>query len=235
LLGEEEESTALDMVSDYDLFSIQMAGVGEGETVFLIGVRSEILAPYIARVWNASVISVVTSNKLLNEVKRRINEGGLKRRVCILKAEPVSLPLREESLGVTISMGGMEQFSAQTVLQSLREIRRVLRKQGRLVLVEDWAYDPKNEIEYMALELRNKVAEEEGKNEPLLNYRDYLQLLKKAGFGVKEIRFLSRRLSREMLLRLQEARPRELLEIVQSQGSIILQTRMTLISSIVKR
>ncbi len=160
------------MVSDIDVASIVMGKVSEGSMVLNLGIRQEVLASYIIRVWNGFVISVDTSGKILESVKKKIDEIGSQRRAFLLQASVDHLPLREECVDAIISMFTTHDSLREEVLQLFQEFKRVLLKTGRFVLVEDWAFEPKSKVEHALLDLREMLAEKEGVEEYPFCYKN---------------------------------------------------------------
>lgn len=223
------------MVSDIDVASIVMGKVNEGSIVLNLGIRQEVLASYIVRVWNGFAISIDTSGMILESVKRKIDETGSQRRVFLLQASVNHLPLREECVDVIIAMFTTNDSLRERVLQLFQEFKRVLIKTGRFVLVEDWAFEPKSKVEHALLNLREMLAKKEGVGEYPFCYKEYCQLLNKSGFEIEEIRFLPRGISLKRFNVLREAKAIELLQNLGRMDSEQLQINLTLISSRVKR
>ncbi len=230
-----ERRVQWEMASDYDVISVQMGKIREGGVVLNIGVGIGVFASYVTRVWNTFTIGVDISKKALEATKRRVEETGVKRRVFLLLASTSHLPLRGEDVDTGVSMFTMRGLTQEGVLEVFQEIRRVLKKNGKYVLVEDWAFHPKRQEEYALLELRRMLAKREETGEYCLNYREYTKILKHAGFEIEEIRFLPNRVFLETFDILQGERAEDLLQIVGKVGLSQLQTPLTLIGSKVKR
>jgi len=222
------------MASDYDVISVQMGKIREGNIVLNIGVGLGVFASYVSRVWNAFVIGVDASVGFLESAKKRTGESGAWRRVLLLHSSADHLPLRGVCIDAAVSILSIQDLPPDVTLQVFREIRRVLTRRGRFVLVEDWAFDPKSRVEYALLELRRILDRRMGERKYRLNYKEYVEILRRAGFEIEEIRFLPRRIYPERL-EAPDDRAGELLRVVREQGSSPLHVNLTLISSRVKR
>jgi len=224
-----------EITSNHDVISVQMGRIREGSVVLNVGVGAGVFTSYVARVWNAFIIGVDTSKKFLESAKKRTEEAGVQRRVFLLLASADHLPLRGERIDTTVTMLSLYGLAQEKILEVFREIGRVLAKKGIYVLVEDWAFDPKSKVEFALLELRKILDKKRGIGEYCLNYREYAEILRQAGFEIGEIRFLPREVSMEIISVLREEGMEELLQIVDEEDSNPLQTTLTLISSKVKR
>jgi len=229
----------LNGVSDHDVIAVQMMKVREGSIILSIGVGIGVFTSYVARVWNANAIGIDNSERLLEAAKRRTDESGVQRRVLLLHADSDRIPLRDGCVDAAISILTMHSLPPERVLQVFRELRRVLANEGRFVLVEDWASDPKSELEHALLELIKMPVRSEGKSEYRLNYRDYVEILRRGGFEIEEIRFLPRKVFLHKLLdrfkSLEQGRATELLRTVSGWDSNSIQVDLTLISSRARR
>ena len=234
-----EGQIGLNVASDYDVISVKMLAVREGNIILNIGVGLGVFSSYAARVWNAYTIGIDTSERFLEVAKRRMSEAGVQRRVLLLHADGNRIPLRDGCVDAAISILTMHNLPLEKMLQVFRELRRVLVNGGRFVLVEDWASDPKSEVQHALLELMKVLARSGKLCEYRLNYRDYVEILRKAGFEIEEIQFLPRKVFPHKLLdrakSLEHDRATELLRTVSDQGSNSIQVDLTLISSRAKR
>lgn len=222
------------MVSEIDVTSIVMGKVREGDIVLNLGLRQEILASYIIRVWNGFVISIDTSRRTLESVRKKIDETGSQRRVFLLQAFVDRLPLRGECVDIVIAMFATQGLLREEALQLLQELKRVLIKTGRFVLVE-WVFEPKSNDKRTNPELREMLAEKKKIEEHSLDYKEYCQILNMAGFEIEEIRFLPRRISVKGSDLFREEEKIELPQKLDKKDSGQLHISLALISSRVKR
>jgi len=234
-----EVQMGLNMTSDHDVISVQMMRVREGSIVLSIGVGQGVFTSYVARVWNAYAICIDTSERFLEAAKRRTSEAGVQRRVLLTHASGDRIPLRDGCIDAAISILTMHSLPPERIAQVFQELRRVLVKRGRFILVEDWASDPKCEVEHTLLELMRMPVRSGERSEYRLNYRDYVEILRRSGFEIEEIRFLPRRIFPHRLLdrfkSLKQGKAVELLQTVRDWGSNPIQVDSTLISSRAKR
>jgi SAM-dependent methyltransferase len=222
------------MISEIDVTSVVMGKISEGNIVLNLGLRQEVLASYVIRVWNGFTINVDTSIRILESVKKKIDETGSRRRAFLVQASVDHLPLRGECVDVVISMLTTQGLLREEVLPLFQEFKRVLIKTGRFVLVE-WVFELKSDVEYTLLELREIIGEKDEVGEYPFDYKEYCQILNRAGFEIEEIRFLPRRISLKRFDALREEKAIELLQNLDRMDSGQLQVNLALISSRVKR
>ncbi len=224
-----------DMVSDYDIVSIRMGNVREGNMVLAAGVGTRNLAPYLTRVWNVFSISVDASERVLETVNRRTHEKGDPRRAFLLRASTNCLPIREKQFNAVISISAINDLSADEILRVFQEFARVLTEEGRFVLVEDWAFDPKSQAQQTLLELRSLFMKRMGRRQRQLNHREYADILQKAGFEIEQKQFLPKEISLREFDILKGEKAKELLQTVDECDPSQLHTMLTVIGSRVKR
>jgi SAM-dependent methyltransferase len=223
-----------DMVSEIDVTSVVMGKIREGNIVLNLGLRQKVLTSYVIRVWNGFAISVNASRRILESVRKKIDETGSQRRAFLLQASVDHLPLRGECIDAVISIFTTQSLLREEALQLLQEFKRVLIKTGRFVLVE-WVFEPKSNDNHANLELREILTEKKGLREHSLDYKEYCQILNMTGFEIEEIRFLPRRIYLKGSDAVGEEETIELLQKLDKMDSGQLQINLVLISSRVKR
>jgi ubiquinone/menaquinone biosynthesis C-methylase UbiE len=79
---------------------------------------------------NATIIAVDCSMGMLRKARNRFQQHNLSN-IHLLRADIVSLPVRDSVVDIVLSMNGLHAFADKQ--RSIAEMRRVIRKQGKLV------------------------------------------------------------------------------------------------------
>ena len=82
----------------------------------------------------ASVIGIDLSEKMLEEARKKVAEAGIADRVVLMPGDCLSLPFDDATMDVVTVAFGVRNF--ENLERGLAEMRRVLRPDGRLIMLE---------------------------------------------------------------------------------------------------
>lgn len=189
--GYSQHRTRKDWMQAIDKVVLELLRVGPNTLVLDVGAGPGTFAAYLAKTKTSKVVALDLSKHFLNISKNRIKGAGVSNRVFLVMASADSLPFRDLSFDATTSMVTIHHLPPPRIQEAFREIHRVLKSEGKFVLVESWAYKPRNEFQRILLELRRMVMQTET-NEYHLNYEKYVRMLEDAGLTVLDVGFRPR-------------------------------------------
>jgi len=116
--------------------AVRGARVAEGDRVLdLAGGTGDLAIRLAAKVGTTGQVTLADINaSMLREAERRLAARGLGDVVSLVEADAESLPFEDESFDAVVIGFGLRNVTRQEV--ALREMRRVLRPGGRLVVLE---------------------------------------------------------------------------------------------------
>ncbi len=208
--GYSERRTKKSWMKEIDETVLNLLEVGPDSLVLDVGVGPGIFATHLAKMKLSEVVGLDISKKFLNIAKNKIKTTSFSNRVLLVVASADSLPLRKSIFDAATSMVTIHHLPPSRVQESFREIQRVLKEEGKFVLVESWAYEPRNEFQRIVLELR-RMLEKTETEEYHLEYWSYIKMIEKAGLKILGTHFQPRPPYLSRFERLTDEKARKLL------------------------
>lgn len=140
-----------------DVKGQRVAEIGVG-----IGVMVEVLANRVGP--DGVVYGIDIQPEALQKTRRRLRENGLEGRVQLFEGKAQKLPWDDASLDRVIMVAVLGEVPPAERIQALREIRRVLKPDGRFILTEFWP-DP----HYLSIPLTHRLLSQAGLNPGRIN------------------------------------------------------------------
>jgi len=159
-----------------------------------IGAGPGFSAVYIAREKGSTIVGLDFSKQSLNIAKDNVKRANVSDRVFFVLGSADFLPLQSSIFDAAMCIHTIHHLPPLGIKESFRETHRVLRNGGRFVLSENWAYEPRNEFQRIALELRRMLDSMEVK-EWHFKYSGFVAMLEKAGLKTYSVQFLPREIS----------------------------------------
>lgn len=209
--GYSERRTRKDWMRTIDGVVLGLLQVGRDSLVLDVGAGPGIFAANLVKTKLSRVVNLDLSKRFLKIAKDRIENLGLSNRVFFVVASADCLPLRNSSFDGVTSMVAIHHLLPSGIQEAFSEVHRVLKREGKFVLVESWAYKPRNEFQRTMLELRRAVMQTEI-GEYHLNYEKYITMLENAGLKVLDVRFEPRPVFLSRFERLTGEKARKLVE-----------------------
>ena len=162
-----------------------------GSESLVLDVGLGVFATYLVEAKQSMVVGLDVSKRLLCIAKDGIKGADASNRLFLILGSADFLPLRDACFDGATSMLTIHHLPPPRIQESFKEIQRVLKKGGRFILAEDWAYEPKNEFQRIVLELRRLLMLTETE-EYHQEYREYVAMLENAGLRVVDVQFRPR-------------------------------------------
>jgi len=125
---------------DADLLGAVLAGLRGDERVLDLGAGTgRLTLPVAARLRNGLVVAVDLSDDMLAELRREARERGLDPVIEVRRADAAATGLPSASMDLVFSAGLLHEVPDPAAV--LREVRRVLKPEGRLLL-KDFRHGP---------------------------------------------------------------------------------------------
>ena len=160
---------------------------------------------------NTKIVKLDFSKESLRKTKSKITKMDLQDKIYLVAASVDHLPFKDTCFeGVTLFYS-LHHFYPTVVENTLKEVHRVLKKKGRFVAVEDWAYEPRNEFQFLMLELRRIILEKEPKV-PYRTYYDYIETMEKTNLQIFSAELYSRKVQLPPIDQLESKRALELVK-----------------------
>lgn len=114
---------------------LELAAPRDGEAVLEVAIGTGAQLVELAR-RNPSgrTVGVEPSDGMLERARKRLADAGLERRIELLRASALELPLEDESFDLLVNSYMLDLLSRADIPRALAEFRRVLRPGGRIVL-----------------------------------------------------------------------------------------------------
>jgi len=168
--------------------------VGSSHMVLDIGAGPGFSAVYIARKKGSTIVGLDFSKEFLNIAKDNVKRANVSSSVSFVLGSADFLPFQGSIFGAAMCVHTIHHLPPPGIKKSFRETHKVLSNGGRFVLVENWAYEPRNEFQRIALELRRMLDSIEVE-EWHLKYSEFVAMLEKAGLKTYSVQFLPREIS----------------------------------------
>jgi ubiquinone/menaquinone biosynthesis C-methylase UbiE len=137
------------------------------------------------------IVKLDLSKESLKITKNKIKKLSLQDRIYPVAGSVDFLPFKDSCFDGATLFYSLHHFYPAIVEKSLKEFNRVLKKRSRLVTVEDWAYEPRNEFQFLMLELRKIMLENEPKV-PYRTYSSYIETIEKANLQIFSVEIYTR-------------------------------------------
>lgn len=162
---------------------LDMLEAKDGETLLDVGSGTGTLLACAARALpHSQLIGVDPDHGALAIAKRKVAPWGS--RVTLHEASAENLPLADETVHVCVSTLAFHHMPQSTKIETIKEIRRVLKREGRFLLVDFGT--PKSILSSVLLLIGSLV---DGRENLRANLEGVLPVyLENAGFTVSEIR-----------------------------------------------
>lgn len=114
---------------------VEIAGVGKSESILDVCTGTGDLAIRFAQADRQSKLwGIDQSQDMLRLARRKINHKGLSGRIKLLEANALQLPFRDDSFDIVSVAFGLRNIGQHR--RAIREMSRVLKKGGRLLILE---------------------------------------------------------------------------------------------------
>ncbi|MEV7966136.1 methyltransferase domain-containing protein [Sphaerisporangium sp. NPDC088356] len=183
-LSEDDESSnqvATDRLTD---LLIEKSGLGQGGRVLDVGCGIGTSTFRLAESTPAEIVGISNNQSQIDEANRRARARGLDHRVSFENADVLALPYADGSFDV---VWVFEALMHMDRVPTLREIRRVLRPGGRVVVTDLLQHGPLSEDARRTVETHM----EEMLSGSLLEQEAYRALVAESGLEVVELTDIS--------------------------------------------
>jgi len=132
---------------------LELASVQPGEDVLEVAAGTGVQLVRLAQASESGrTVGVEPSTGMLRQARRRLEDAGLDRRVELIEASALDLPLPAGGFDLVVNSYMLDLLPRDEIPRALSEFKRVLRPGGRLVLsnmtigerrshrIWDWAY-----------------------------------------------------------------------------------------------
>ncbi len=168
-----------------------LLNVNADHMVLEIGVGPGLLAIHLAKEMQLKIVGLDFSKQFLNIAKDKVKKANVSDRIFLILGSADLLPLRGSSFDAAFCLYTIHHLPPPGIKEAFRETHRVLKDEGRFVLVENWGYEPKNEFQRIMLELRRLLMSVEVE-EWHLKYSKYIAMLERAGLKTSDVQFIPR-------------------------------------------
>lgn len=176
-----------------------------------IGIGPGGFAIKLAKTNDTMVVGIDVSKRSLRIAKTHIKEGKLSGKIFLVAASADFLPLREASFDAVASIFTIHHLPPPRRNKSFKEFYRVLKHQGKLALVEDWASNPRTIFQHTIYELRKMLMHSEIE-EYHAKYYEYVSMLEKNGLKIFAVEFRPKQVDLSRFESLSSIKARKLLK-----------------------
>jgi ubiquinone/menaquinone biosynthesis C-methylase UbiE len=135
------DDQVLDLITPFDNIKMLEIGIGSG-----------LMAQEIIRKFpSVHYLGLDISFKFIE-----ISLVNLAENTPLIQATALSLPFKAQSFDLVLEMDSIHHFPNKLIPEAVGEIHRILKAKGHFLLAEDWALEPKNEREELALFCKNR-------------------------------------------------------------------------------
>ncbi|MGQ9565927.1 MAG: class I SAM-dependent methyltransferase [Candidatus Bathyarchaeales archaeon] len=153
-----------------------------------IGTGPAIFPIKIAKANNAIIVGVDISKRSLKIAKNQIKKEKLANKIHLITATADALPFQENSFAAVTSILTIHHLPPRRMENSFKEFSRVLKLKGKLVLVEDWASEPRTYFQQVIYKLR-KILMRSEIEEYHTTYCEYVAMIERSGLKIFAVEF----------------------------------------------
>ncbi len=114
---------------------LELAAVRDGEDVLEVATGTGAQLVELARPNpSGKTVGVELADGMLAQTRKRLGSAGLESRVELLQANALALPLEDESFDLVVNGYMLDLLPRADIPRALAEFKRVLRRDGRMVL-----------------------------------------------------------------------------------------------------